>query len=108
MQDFQTSGGVVTGASTGIGEAIAAELFRRGATVVMTAATKRLRRRRALDPEGRRVMTLRMDVREAPSVQQGIEESAALRRAASAGQQFVTGPARGGHRSVHGRAIGMR
>ena len=76
MQDFKHRVALVTGASTGIGEAIAAELFRRGATVVMTgrhAAPRR--RRRALDPEGRRVMTLRMDVRDAPSVQQGIEET---------------------------------
>lgn len=36
MQDFKHRVALVTGASTGIGEAIAAELFRRGATVVMT------------------------------------------------------------------------
>lgn len=51
MQDFKHRVALVTGASTGIGEAIAAELFRRGATVVMTgrhAAPRR--RRRALVP----------------------------------------------------------
>lgn len=33
MQDFKHRVALVTGASTGIGEAIAAELFRRGAAV---------------------------------------------------------------------------
>ena len=76
MQDFKHRVALVTGASTGIGEAIAAELFRRGATVVMTGRhAAPLAAAARLDPEGRRVMTLRMDVRDAPSVQQGIEET---------------------------------
>ncbi|HGW6092057.1 TPA: SDR family NAD(P)-dependent oxidoreductase [Serratia marcescens] len=77
MQDFKHRVALVTGASTGIGEAIAAELFRRGATVVMTGrhAAPLAAAAARLDPDGRRVMTLRMDVRDAPSVQQGIEET---------------------------------
>jgi NAD(P)-dependent dehydrogenase (short-subunit alcohol dehydrogenase family) len=76
MQDFKHRVALVTGASTGIGEAIAGELFRRGATVVMTGrhAVPLAAAAARLDPDGRRVMTLRMDVRDAPSVRQGIEE----------------------------------
>ncbi|CAI0847360.1 SDR family NAD(P)-dependent oxidoreductase [Serratia ficaria] len=75
MQDFAHRVALVTGASTGIGEAVAAELFHRGATVMMTGRHRETLAAAAakIDPSERRAIPLVMDVRDPQSVSRGIE-----------------------------------
>ncbi|CAI0708021.1 3-oxoacyl-[acyl-carrier-protein] reductase FabG [Serratia entomophila] len=77
MQDFTHRVALVTGASTGIGEAVAAELFSRGATVIMTGRHQEPLAAAAakIDPSERRAIPLVMDVRDPHSVRRGIEDA---------------------------------
>lgn len=61
---------IVTGASTGVGEAIAYELFRNGLTVVITARNGQeiAATAKRMDPSGQRVIPMTVDVREHTSV----------------------------------------
>lgn len=70
---------VVTGASSGIGEATARVLSKRGASVVLAArSVDRLRSlERELSAAGRRVMTVATDVSASDSVQAMVEETVA-------------------------------
>jgi len=68
---------LVTGASTGIGQAIAARLFDRGATVVI--ASRRQQEiaavARALDPSGQRAVAIAADVRDPAAVERLVAET---------------------------------
>lgn len=70
MSEFRDRVALVTGAATGIGEAVAELLFERGARVAVVghdqAGLDNLARR--LDPSGARVLALPADVRDEPAV----------------------------------------
>lgn len=65
MSSFIEKIAVVTGASTGVGEGIAQELFERGATVVITARHQEALQQTAqrMDPTGKRVIPIVANVR---------------------------------------------
>lgn len=75
MSDFAGKVAIVTGATTGLGETIAAELFRRGASVVVAARNEEQAREvaRGLDPSGGRAQACRVDVRDHGSVRDMVE-----------------------------------
>ena len=66
---------IVTGASTGVGEAIARELHDRGLTVVITArdSVAIVATARNMDPSGQRVFPMVADVKEHASVKKLID-----------------------------------
>jgi len=75
MMEFEGKVAIVTGASTGLGETIAEELFQRGASVVIAARHEEQARvvGNRLDPTGERVYVCRTDVRDHRSVKNLIE-----------------------------------
>ncbi len=79
MQDFTGKVALVTGASTGIGAAIAQELVNRGAKVAIAARDwERLAAAaRRMDATGESVFPLRMDVRDPESVRWAVEQTEA-------------------------------
>ncbi|MBC3380656.1 SDR family oxidoreductase [Serratia fonticola] len=81
MQDFTGKVALVTGASTGIGEAIAQELVDRGAKVAITARNSERLAATAqrIDPTGKSVFPLVMDARDPESVRSAVAQTLALR-----------------------------
>lgn len=79
MQDFMGKVALVTGASTGIGEAIAQELIDRGAKVVITARNRKRLTATAqrMDPTGKSVFPWVMDARDPESVHCAVEQALA-------------------------------
>ncbi len=73
--EFDDKVAIVTGASTGLGETIAEELFQRGASVVIAARHEEQARMVGdrLDPTGKRVYACRTDVRDHRSVKNLID-----------------------------------
>ncbi|CAM3780735.1 SDR family NAD(P)-dependent oxidoreductase [Serratia silvae] len=80
MQDFTGKVALVTGASTGIGEAIAQELVHRGAKVAITArnSARLAATAQRMDPTGKSVFPLVMDARDPESVRSAVEQTQAL------------------------------
>ncbi|OCJ20061.1 SDR family NAD(P)-dependent oxidoreductase [Serratia sp. 14-2641] len=80
MQDFTGKVALVTGASTGIGEAIAQELVERGAKVAITARNRARLAATAqrIDPTGKSVFPLVMDARDPESVRSAVAQTLAL------------------------------
>ena len=68
--DFKGKVAIVTGASTGLGETIAEELFKRGALVVIAARHEEqlIKVADRMDPTGKRVYAVKADVRDHYSV----------------------------------------
>lgn len=66
MNDFQGKIAIVTGATTGVGEGIALELFKRCATVVITARNKNevITKAKEIDPSGQRIVPMQVDVKD--------------------------------------------
>ena len=88
--DFDGKVAIVTGGSTGLGETIAEELFKRGARVVIAARHEEQARvvSDGLDPTGKRVYVCKTDVRDPRSVKNLIDTT--LERALSRNQvKFV-------------------
>ncbi|WP_431223195.1 SDR family NAD(P)-dependent oxidoreductase [Serratia sp. L9] len=79
MRDFTDKVALVTGASTGIGEAIAQQLLARGAKVVITARNQQRLAAAAqrLDPTAEMLFPLMMDARDPQSVQRAVEQTQA-------------------------------
>lgn len=77
MKLFKGKVALVSGASTGVGETIAEELFERGAIVVITARNMEElgRTARRIDPSGERVIPMTADVRDHESVRMVIEQT---------------------------------
>jgi len=77
MGDLRGKVAIVTGATTGLGETIAGELFRRGACVVIAARDEEKAHEVAkeLDPEGARVRSCKVDVRDHQSVKALVAEA---------------------------------
>lgn len=73
--DFDGKVAIVTGGSTGLGETIAEELFKRGASVVIAARHEEQARvvSEGLDPTGKRVYVCKTDVRDPRSVKNLID-----------------------------------
>jgi NAD(P)-dependent dehydrogenase (short-subunit alcohol dehydrogenase family) len=73
--DFNGKVAIVTGASTGLGETIAEELFKRGANVVMAARHEKqlVDVANRLDPTGKHVYAVKADVRDYNSVKNLID-----------------------------------
>jgi NAD(P)-dependent dehydrogenase (short-subunit alcohol dehydrogenase family) len=73
--DFDGKVAIVTGGSTGLGETIAEELFKRGARVVIAARHEEQARvvSDGLDPTGKRVYACKTDVRDPRSVKNLID-----------------------------------
>ena len=73
---FSGKTALVTGASTGVGEAIAKELFSRGLTVVIAARNEAqvTETARNMDASGRQVIPMVVDVREPASVKNLIDD----------------------------------
>ncbi|CAI2010802.1 3-oxoacyl-[acyl-carrier-protein] reductase FabG [Serratia fonticola] len=80
MQDFTGKVALVTGASTGIGEAIAQELVDRGAKVAITARNRArlVATAQRMDPTGKSVFPLVMDARDPESVRSAVAQTLAL------------------------------
>jgi NAD(P)-dependent dehydrogenase (short-subunit alcohol dehydrogenase family) len=80
MQDFTGKVALVTGASTGIGEAIAQELVERGAKVAITARNSERLAATAqrIDPTGKSVFPLVMDARAPESVRRAVKQTLTL------------------------------
>jgi NAD(P)-dependent dehydrogenase (short-subunit alcohol dehydrogenase family) len=80
MQDFTGKVALVTGASTGIGEAIAQELVERGAKVAITARNSERLAATAqrIDPTGKSVFPLVMDARTPESVRRAVKQTLTL------------------------------
>lgn len=80
MPSFQGKTAIVTGASTGIGEAIAAELFLKGATVIISARNvdELEQSAKRIDPSGKRVIPMMADVSDPESVSCLIAETLSL------------------------------
>lgn len=80
MQDLMGKVALVTGASTGIGEAIAQELLDRGAKVAITARNhaRLAATAQRMDPSGKSVLPLTMDAREPESVRNAVEQTLAF------------------------------
>lgn len=66
MNDFRDRVAIVTGAATGIGEAIAETLLSRGARVVLASrdGVSTMATARRLDPSGERTFAIEVDVRQ--------------------------------------------
>jgi NAD(P)-dependent dehydrogenase (short-subunit alcohol dehydrogenase family) len=79
MDDFSGKVAIVTGATTGLGETIAGELFQRGASVVIAARDdeKAHEVAKELDPDGARAHGCQVDVRDHRSVQKLVDETMA-------------------------------
>lgn len=96
MRRLEEKVAIVTGAATGIGAAIARELFRQGAAVVFAGRNGEACRETAhqTDPSGRRAIGIAADVRNPPElesmVQQTIERFGALHLAVN--NAGITGP----------------
>ncbi|GKX62648.1 short-chain dehydrogenase [Pragia fontium] len=77
MTSFIGKIAIVTGASTGVGEGIAQELFSRGATVIITARHQQeiQQTARRIDPSLQRVIPLVTDIRQPDSVKQMVEQT---------------------------------
>lgn len=77
MQDFTGKVALVTGASTGIGEAIAQELVDCGAKVAITARNRARLAATAqrIDPTGKSVFPLVMDARDPESVRSAVAQT---------------------------------
>ena len=101
MPEFQGKVVLVTGAGTGLGEAIAQKLFDLGATIVAASRTFEdvIALAKRLDPNGDRVLPLEVDVRNADAVQAMVQSTmqrfGALHHAVN--NAGITGP--------HGRLI---
>jgi NAD(P)-dependent dehydrogenase (short-subunit alcohol dehydrogenase family) len=79
MGDFTGKVAIVTGATTGLGETIAGELFQRGACVVIAARDQEKADEVAkeLDPDGVHVRACKVDVRDHRSVKVLVDETIA-------------------------------
>lgn len=77
MYDFTGKTALVTGASTGIGEAIAQALVNCGAKVTITAREreKLMATAQRIDPTGKLIFPLVMDVRDPESVQRAVKQT---------------------------------
>jgi NAD(P)-dependent dehydrogenase (short-subunit alcohol dehydrogenase family) len=75
MSGFEGKVAIVTGATEGLGESIARELFGRGACVVIAARNgeRAVEVAKELDPSGERALGCRTDVRDHRSVQRLVE-----------------------------------
>lgn len=80
MQDFTGKVALVTGASTGIGEAIAQELLDRGAQVVIAARNRArlVATAQRMDPTGKSVFPQVLDARDPESVRGAVEQTLAF------------------------------
>lgn len=77
MSDFASRVAIVTGATDGIGETVAATLFARGASVVVAARSKErtIEKAKALDPSGERCIGIGCDVRDPDAVAALVRET---------------------------------
>ncbi|WP_338804834.1 SDR family NAD(P)-dependent oxidoreductase [Xenorhabdus griffiniae] len=77
MNYFDGKIAIVTGATTGIGEGIAEELFQRGATVIITGRqySRAKQTAKQLDPTGQYVIPMETDIRDHLSVNTISDES---------------------------------
>ncbi len=76
FMSFKNKIALVTGAGTGNGEAIAEELFLRGATVILSGKNGKLEREVAsrLDPSGKRAVAITSDMRNPEDVRHLVEK----------------------------------
>ncbi|WP_338885540.1 SDR family NAD(P)-dependent oxidoreductase [Xenorhabdus sp. TH1] len=77
MNYFDGKIAIVTGATTGVGEGIAEELFQRGATVIITGRqfSRAKQTARQLDPTGQYVIPMEADIRDHLSVKALIDNT---------------------------------
>lgn len=77
MNYFDGKIAIVTGATTGVGEGIAEELFQRGATVIITGRqySRAKQKAKQLDPTGQYVIPMETDIRDHLSVKALIDNT---------------------------------